>query len=303
MIPEALTALLTNQNPDGGWPARRGNRSNTEVTALALLALRPVADGRLAANAQRGLQWLTGRQTLTGAWPMSTEVPSESWATALAILALASFGIERKRQSMAARWLLGQEPRGLGWVASLLYRVAPDTLPVRLDPDLKGWSWTTGAFSWVEPTAYALLALKKLRRELPGSEVETRILEAERMLYDRACEGGGWNYGNPVAFRTSLPPYPDTTALALLALQDHRAADVNQRGLAALRRLLTDNPSGLALSWSIICLSLYGQDTADWSRTLERTYRRTGFLGETRSIALALLASGEGGRAFGVTHD
>ena len=32
-----------------------------------------------------------------------------------------------------------------------------------LDPYLSGWPWTAGAFSWVEPTSYSLIALKKLK--------------------------------------------------------------------------------------------------------------------------------------------
>jgi Prenyltransferase and squalene oxidase repeat len=297
MMQAILGSLVDVQNADGGWPARRGSQSNTEVTALALIALRPVADGHLAGRLQRGLHWLSARQNSTGAFAMTTNVERDSWATALAILSLASFGIEPRRRSMGARWLLAQEARGLGWFPSLLYRVSPDAMPVRLNPDLKGWAWTEGAFSWVEPTAHALIALKKLRPELRGPAVDARIRSAERMLYDRACHGGGWNYGNSIVLGESLPPYPDTTALALIALQDHGTTDVNQLGLTALRGLLAEHPSGLALSWSIICFSLYGHATTEWVTFLERSYRRTGFLGETKTLALALLAL-EGGHAF-----
>jgi hypothetical protein len=299
MMQATLDSLVAIQNPDGGWPARRGTRSNTEATALALLALRPTAGGQIAAHLQQGLQWLTDRQTANGAWPMTAEVHRDSWATALAISSLASFGIERERRLNGARWLLAQQPGGLGWFASLLHRVAPNAMPVRLNPALKGWAWTAGAFSWVEPTAHALIALKKSRSELSGPDVDARIQGGERMLYDRACQGGGWNYGNSVVLGESLPPYPDTTALALIALQDHRTDDQNQRALPVLRGLLAEHPSGLALSWSIICFSLYGHDTAEWTAILERTYRRTGFLGETKTLALALLAL-DGGRAFRV---
>ena len=39
MLEESLNLLLLGQNPDGGWGAVAGKRSNTEATALALLAL------------------------------------------------------------------------------------------------------------------------------------------------------------------------------------------------------------------------------------------------------------------------
>src|SRR5258706_177994 len=82
-------------------------------------------------------------------------------------------------------------------------------------------------FSWVEPTAYALIALKKLRPVQGDGRSDRSIAEAERMLYDRACAEGGWNYGNSTAYGVELPPYLETTALALLALQDRRDDERN----------------------------------------------------------------------------
>ena len=52
------------------------------------------------------------------------------------------------------------------------------------DPNLRGWPWTTGASSWVEPTAYALLALKSFAPKLPWG-ARARIEEGERLVYDR----------------------------------------------------------------------------------------------------------------------
>jgi hypothetical protein len=72
----------------------------------------------------------------------------------------------------------------------------------------------------VEPTSWALLALKRMRGALPRRRTEDRIEEAHRLLADRMCRGGGWNYGNKAILGFDLDPYPDTTALALLALQD-----------------------------------------------------------------------------------
>jgi hypothetical protein len=170
-------------------------------------------------------------------------------------------------------------------------------MPVRLNPDLQAWSWTPGALSWIEPTAYSLIALKNLEATGAGWASD-RIAEGDRLLYDRMCEGGGWNYGNSRAFGVELRPYPETTALALIALQDRRAEAANQLSLKRLAILTNEVSSGLSLSWAALCFSIYGQPVTEWRQRLARLYRKTHFLGETRTIALALLALSDRPTAF-----
>ena len=54
----------------------------------------------------------------------------------------------------------------------------------------------------------------------PGSGRTDRSRRA--VLFDRVCHEGGWNYGNPEVYGQKLWPYVPTTAVALLAMQDHR---------------------------------------------------------------------------------
>jgi hypothetical protein len=287
-----LSLLLELQNPDGGWPSQPGRSSNTESTAFAVLALRALAAGDATGAGERGLRWLSERQRQDGSWAFSTQVPEASWATGIATLAM--LGEDRDRARSGAGWLLGQHGRPLGWYFSLLHRVAPSLLQVRLNPDLKGWPWRSHATGFVEPTAYALLALKKLR---PHADIraEARIQEAQAMLYDRMCPNGGWNYGNSVVLGVDLPPYADVTALTLIALQDYRGSEPNAVSLAALRGMLAEVDSSLALAWATLCLTLYGEDTESLKRRLERRYRKRPFLVDTRSLALTLLALGGSG--------
>ncbi len=300
MIATAINFLLQAQNPDGGWGAGQGKRSNTEATAFAHLALRIIGDRSLAASIDRGLSWLTERQNADGSWPLTDQLDRGSWTTALAVLSLTHVESHQGQALRGANWLLNQEGRDLGWLNSLLYRWAPHTLVTRLNPDLKGWPWTSNAFSWAEPTAYALIALKKLRSHLQATRAADRIRQGELLLYDRMCKGGGWNYGNSTVLGEDLWPYSDTTAIALIALQDHQTAEANQLSLQALQHMLTDVESGLTLSWVILCFALYGQDVATWQQRLARTYDKTGFLGDTKTMALALLASGDGAKIFQV---
>jgi Squalene-hopene cyclase C-terminal domain len=296
VITEAVAMLLATQNRDGGWPSSPGRASSTECTSLATLALSRLDAGERAA-ADRGVRWLTTCQNADGSWPLRRDIKTSSWTTSLATLTLGSIDREPSSAARGARWLLRQQPRTPGILASVLNRVAPHARVVKLDPELKGWAWTSGVTSFVEPTAYALLALKRLRSCLPGGEVGTRIDEAEHMLYDRMCRDGGWNYGNSVVLGAELWPYADVTALALLSLADHHDRADNERSLVALQRMLADVHSGLALSWAALCLTAHGQDPAPVLARLHRAWTRTQFLSDTRSIALAVLAASDGARA------
>ncbi len=288
-----MGALVRAQNADGGWGAEEGKRSNTEATALAALALGATGEAALRARASRGIGWLAGLQRSDGAWPLAADMAGPSWATALAALSLVALDTERERAARGLGWLLAHRGERLGWIASLLYRFWPTVLPARMDPDLRGWPWTLGAFSWVEPTAYALLALKKGRRHLAGVDPDERIGEAERMLHDRMCQGGGWNYGNSNVLGEKIPPYAEVTALTLVALQDRRDSAPHRESLQALRGMLAETRSGFALSWGVICFSVHGEDASSLREALRAAFERTGFLGATRTLALALLASSD----------
>jgi len=295
----AVQFLLEAQNPDGGWGAEKGKQSNTEATSIAILALSAIRDASLEEKINRGLTWLINRQKPDGSWPLRDSSRESSWASALATLSLAHFASHRQKAFLGATWLLRQEGK-FGFLASLFYRLAPQKTAVKLNPLLKGWPWTTGTFSWVEPTAYSLIALKKIKPYLKDKQAHDRIRQGELMIYDRICAEGGWNYGNSEVLEDNLWPYPDITALALIALQDHREAEANQLSLKSLKKMLAENHSGLTLSWSVICLSLYGEDPSPWRKSLAKNYEKTAFLGETKTIALALLAAGDGVEVFRV---
>ena len=286
-----LRFLLEAQNSDGGWGAKREKQSNTEATSLTLLALHAINDPTLTNSIDRGLDWLAERQLADGSWPLTPLLEVGSWVTPLTVFVTAFFEQHRQRALRGAAWLLGQRGSKPGWFTAWRHRWAPQTMPIRLDPSLDGWSWTPNAFSFVEPTAYALIALKKLAPFLQQTNAAERIRQGELLLYDRICKGGGWNCCGSEVLGKDLLPYPDTTAIALIALQNNRTTDTNQQSLSALRKMLTQVQSGLALSWSILCLALYGEEVSEWRQLLVRNYEQSGFLGETKTLALALLAS------------
>jgi Squalene-hopene cyclase C-terminal domain len=300
MIDAALELLLGAQNEDGGWGAVKGKRSNTESTSFALMALKSLEGKSFDPQTTAGLKWLLEHQKDDGSWSLNDAAKESSWTTPIAVLALLSFQDQRQHALKAAKWILTQEGRKPGWVASLLVRLSLVKKMTELDPYLSGWSWTAGAFSWVEPTSYSLMALKKLKGSLDGTNCEERIRQGEMLIYDRMCENGGWNYGNSRVLGEALWPYPDVTAVALIALQDRATNEANQISLRALDALMREAASGTALGWGILCLSLYNQDVREWKKILVKNFEKTKFLGETKAVALALLAFGNEASLFRV---
>ncbi|MET0643586.1 MAG: prenyltransferase/squalene oxidase repeat-containing protein [Candidatus Binatia bacterium] len=300
MINAAIDLLLGAQNEDGGWGAVKGKRSNTESTSFVLMALKSLEGNPFDRQTTAGLKWLLQRQKDDGSWSLNDASKQSSWTTPIAALALLSFQDQRDHALRAAKWILTQEGRKPGWVATLLFRLSLLKKITELDPYLSGWSWTAGAFSWVEPTSYSLMTLKKLKRSLDGTNCEERIRQGEMLIYDRMCENGGWNYGNSRVLGEALWPYPDVTAVALIALQDQAMSETNQKSLRALDAMLREAGSGTALGWGILCLTLYKQDVQEWKKILVKNFEKTRFLGEIKAVALALLAFGNGASLFRV---
>jgi Squalene-hopene cyclase N-terminal domain len=300
MLNAAIDLLLGAQNEDGGWGAVKGKRSNTESTSFALMALKCVEGKLFDRQMTAGLKWLLQHQKDDGSWSLNDASKQSSWTTPIAVLALLSFQDQREHALRAAKWILTQEGRKPGWVATLLVRLSLLRKMAELDPYLSGWSWTAGAFSWVEPTSYSLMALKKLKRSLDGTNCEERIRQGEMLIYDRMCENGGWNYGNSRVLGEALWPYPDVTAVVLIALQDRTTSEANQKSLRVLDATMRETASGMALGWGILCLTLYNQDVREWKKILVKNFEKTRFLGETKAVALALLAFGNGANLFRV---
>ncbi len=298
MIKTLVDRLFSAQNSDGGWGWTKGKNSSTECTSLAVLALAALNDNNQTIAIRQGLDWLIRRQSEQGSWTLNDSVATPSWATALAILALNPWPQYHPLVLKAGKWVLTQEGKTPGLLANLLLSFQKQS--VTLNEDLVGWPWIAGTFSWVEPTSYCLIALKRIRPYLAGTNIEERINQGESMIYDRMCNGGGWNYGNSVVYGEKLWPYADTTAVALIALQDHRDVGENRVSFAALETMLKEENSGLALSWSAICYDIYGRNPDHLHKLIMSGFQTTAFLGETKTLALCVLALAGGAKYFRV---
>lgn len=287
---ELATLLSSLQNSDGGWGARRGAISNAENTALACLALGAAGPEPPSAVLRGAIDWLLHEQTESGAWSFSSETPFAPWPTAMALLSLLEVPSAAAAVERGYAWLLDVRGVNFGWRAWLRELLGRGDEVTDLDDRLEGWPWIPGTFSWVEPTSWALAALKARWPERPPRAVRRRVREGEDMLIDRTCVGGGWNYGNRTVYGAELPPYPDTTAVGLMGLRGRKDPAVDA-SLDTLDRLLSDeNASTLSLALGVLGQRAWRRPTDALQRRLaDRALDGTPAI---RSLALASIALG-----------
>ena len=293
--------LTERRDSVGGFASARGSPADTESTSLAALALARVEGAGAAEAVRRARAWLLARQRPSGGWTLYEDVPVVSWSGAWAALALAADdATDPAALARAGAWLVEREGRRPGLLARLLVTLAPSEEAVSHDLALRGWPWNDAAASWVEPTAASVLALRHLARRVSVPGAAERVDEGVRLLADRACEGGGWNYGNTRVLGVALEPYPDTTAMALLALQ-RSTGTAGAKGIAALERLLDERTSSLALALATLAFELHGH-AADRARgALVERLRERPLPPDGRSLALSLLALTGGSALLEVT--
>lgn len=214
--------LLHTQNPDGGWGYRPGKSSWLEPTVYALRAfsgeaMRGALPRRIAESCRNATQYIDRLQRTDGSWQAAAGIFEGHWSGALWLGLVDGVGGRSGRTEAGLRWLLAAKGAEGGWAQRMGAWMDPHA--VEQDRELRGWPWIAGTNSWVEPTCHALLALSKAQRYGNSEDLTTRISEGQRLLLDRRCSDNGWNYGNRRVRGCDLPGYPETTALALLALK------------------------------------------------------------------------------------
>lgn len=179
--------------------------------------------------------------------------------------------------------------RSVGWLLGSAGKPLPPMNPPGHDTSIIAWPWVADTHSWIEPTAFSVLALKSV-----GMSDHSRVRDGVRLLLDRQLPGGGCNYGNTFVLGARLRPHVLPTALSILALADEedelgrrdpRLAD----SIRWLRGAVQADSGALSLSWSLIALQAVDQLPNDaesrWQAALERVWRRG-----RAPFSLALLA-------------
>jgi hypothetical protein len=256
--------LLNRQLLSGGWSFRRASsQAACEPTCLALLALRLRASDGL----ERGLRFLLGIQNPNGSWPAFTGDDYDGcWATALAVMALINCGRMTPAIEHGLRWLLTSKGRESHWLWKWKFRT--NDTHVQFNPDKFGWPWIPYTCSWVVPTAFAVLALKRSFVCCQSREVRFRIARGVEMLLDRVCPNGGWNAGNSVVYGAPLAPHIDATAAALLAMRGEPQSAVLAQSLDWLEQRAQTCRAPWSLAWAILALDAHDRSTESLVRRL-----------------------------------
>lgn len=278
LVTRLCERLIRDSRPGGGWGYYAGKSSRIEPTAWALLALSdsgtvPSPAWPQFANAH--LAFLAACQRFDG---LLIDIPGgPPNLTSNAIAAVVLTYLAPTAGPSLPRLLAGlMTVRG----------IKVDASDPRQNNQLQGWPWLPSTFSWVEPTAWCVLAFKKASPEARPPAWEGRVADAEALLENRSCEGGGWNFGNASVLGQDLRPYVSTTALGLLALQG-RSTPVVDRALTYLERARLNEPTAMALSLTALCLRTFGRPTQDVDQGLAQDVPRMERLGNLLALAMA----------------
>jgi hypothetical protein len=220
-----------------------------EPTAIAALAL--VAHGEAGA-ARQACAVLGSMQQTNGEVSVRAGEESPGWPTSLSVVAWCATqkviepGARYAFQpniDQAAQWLLDNRGRGVQQSPEYGHNTA-----------LIGWAYAEQTHSWVEPTAFGVLALKAA-----GKAGDPAAREGVAVLVDRQLPGGGLNYGNTFVLGQLIRSHVQPTGIALIALAG--ASDASGRlskSIAWLRRNIGPETTPQSLAWALLGLKAQG---------------------------------------------
>jgi hypothetical protein len=259
-----MTDWAARQNSDGGWAYRRGC-SWAEPTAFVLLAQSAGSPDR--ASFLRGGKFFASLARQDGGWSPQPGVEESTWVTALAAL-LPEDLISEQQRRQAIGWLRDKTGRDSSWLFRLRRRLDGDKeeLP-------EGWPWFPGASAWVIPTSLGILAFERALRHGASDRdaLQDRIAEGKRFLLARQCEDGGWNYGSIHVLGRDGDSYPETTGVALLALNGVPQSSQLEKAKAAARRHFSESRTAEGIAWLRMGMAAQGETLASAVNPVCRT--------------------------------
>jgi hypothetical protein len=269
---ECLDLLRGLQNVDGGWGFHCGDESRIEPTCWAARALLDSDERQGPGDFGSVWHFLQRSQLSDGSWPASDGMTTGSWITSLACSVLRSDLKSTTHVKAGLKWLCEDLPRDSGLLRRFLQTLRAKPQIVSQNDSYHGWGWTPRTASWVEPTAFALMALREADPgQLPASASQRREL-AVALLYDRMCPGGGWNCGNPRVYGVDGDALVLPTCWALLALRDASEKPGRALSLAWLQKEFAKIESVASLAVARMTLENYGiqppqakRDLRDWT--------------------------------------
>ncbi|MGC1686500.1 MAG: hypothetical protein WA734_12830 [Candidatus Acidiferrales bacterium] len=281
---------MQSQNSDGGWGYRPASQSATEPTAWTLCALHNENLGEPSRKQiSLGKDWLLRNQLADGSWPSFALQTEGCWVTALAGLALHEIAGESDAVTRGFDWLCNSWPRTPNFWQRLRQRLSSSGEVTRQNNSLAGWAWTTNTGSWVEPTSYALIFLRRLDPKHLSTLALKRKELAQAMLCDRMCPGGGWNSGNPLVYGVAGEPLVGPTVWALLALRECGELPQVRESLQWLEKSIPQIHGSVSTAIAHMCLKVYGRRIPAIDLHLQERFETDRFLNNISVTALAAL--------------
>jgi hypothetical protein len=302
-VEEVCLPFLRNaQNGDGGWGFHPQSESRVEPTCWALLALRESSKPETEVGIPRGLQFLRAGQLADGSWPSTPDEKSGCWVTSLGCWVLLTATDSSSAATAGVKWLCQDWPKDTTPWRRFLARFSTQRELHPVNRSYRGWSWTPGTSSWVEPTSFALISLEQASRDQLPPEAKRRRDLATAMLYDRMCPGGGWNCGNPMVYGVAGEPLVIPTVWALVALRHNPTRPENVMSLGWLERSVANIGSAGSLALAKICVETYGRKWPADAPAVSDLYERNQFLESVPVAAWVCLAMSTRSRWLGVDH-
>ena len=275
-----MKLLESRSLPEGGFPARGGERFRSDATAWAILALSRLVSGHPLLGPARDR--LTTAQDPDGRVSMSREHEEAYWPTALSVLAWYGSQVHEPHGNRGVQFLLKTTGQ---------HRSKNPDDPVGHDPSIPGWPWIDGTHSWIEPTALGILAL-----QMTGHGQHDRVREGIRMMLDRQLPHGGWNYGNTTVYGRELHPMPESTGAALAGLAGQAEQGTVALSLDYLQGEVDRLRTPISLGWGLLGLAAWDRWPSNGAALVERCVVNQARYGEydTSALCLLLLAAVEG---------
>lgn len=225
-----------------------------EPTAWAAMAL--ARAGRMDAAGRAG-DWLADLQRRDGSTPTTPTSGAPGWTTSLAILAWLSIDAQHYGDHISA---------AVDWLIDTKGKPNPRNPHVGHDTTLVGWSWAANTHSWLEPTAFASMALTAA-----GHADHPRNVEARKILLDRLLPTGGCNYGNTSVLGQTLLPHLQPSGIVLWALAG-QAADDKRIGdsLDYLQREIRKPTGAASLAYALLALTAWQRRPADTDQLIAK---------------------------------
>lgn len=239
------TNLINRQLTDGGFSRVPGHPADPSSTALAVIALNRLNAPFLTIVA--GRNYLRRCQKQDGRVPLTQENLEVTWPTAPALIA---WNLDRsftEQRNLTVQFLLNHPGLTIKESAATAH-----------DGAIPGWPWIEGTYSWIEPTSFAIIALK-----LEGLSEHRAVRQGVKLIMDREIESGGWNYGNKRVFDTELLPMPESTGIALCALKDEMQAQDISSSLGYLESIYPTLSTPLSLARAVYGLTVYNRRPDD----------------------------------------